>query len=382
VREQDPNTLLVQFGSGAPDVAQILPELQDLFPGLRMPAPSDPEGARFRLFDSMVSFFRTVAQGQPLVLVLDDLQAADAPSLLLLRFVASEMDDARVLIVGLYRDDGSENPQLTSTVAEVARNVAARQISLAGLERSDVARLIETTVDAQVPPALGGQVGAILGTEGTTAGRITPQGVPGTEPMRPGNVFRREGEYWSITFEGETLRLKDPKGLRYLAQLLANPGREFLALEMVTAGRASIGSVSARALRDDTGYTLRRDPGGSDELLDAQATEEYRRRLQELESEIDEAEERADGERAARARDERDLVARELTVAIGIGGRARKAPSDAERARVNVTKAIKAALARIRDERPALWRHLVNTIRTGTFCSYAPDPRVPTSWHV
>ena len=67
---------------------------------------------------------------------------------------------------------------------------------------------------------------------------------------------------------------------------------------------------------------------------------------------------------------------------MGLGGRARKAPSDAERARVNVTKAIKAALARIRDQRPALWRHLANTIRTGTFCSYAPDPRVPTTWHV
>jgi len=230
--------------------------------------------------------------------------------------------------------------------------------------------------------ALGRKVGAILGTEGAARGRVTPKSGPGTEPLRAGNVFRREGEYWSITFEGETLRLKDSKGLHYLAQLLANPGREFLALELVTAGRAPNGSANVPALRGDTGYTVRRDPGGSGELLDAPAREAYRRRLQELESEIDEGEERADRERAARARDERDLLARELTVAMGLGGRARKAPSDAERARVNVTKAIKAALARIRDQRPALWRHLANTIRTGTFCSYAPDPRVPTTWHV
>src|SRR5439155_5745630 len=149
---QDPETLLVQLGSGAPDIAQVLPELRDQFPEVRVSASSDPEGARFRLFDSTVAFLRIAAGVQPLVLVLDDLQAADAPSLLLLRFVASEMDDAHVLVVGLYRDDVPENPQLTSTVAEVARNVATRQISLSGLGRPDVATLIETTVDARVPP--------------------------------------------------------------------------------------------------------------------------------------------------------------------------------------------------------------------------------------
>src|SRR5437870_2453176 len=212
--------------------------------------------------------------------------------------------------------------------------------------------------------ALGQKVRTILRTDGGGPALTTPQGASGTVAVHRANVFRREGEYWSITFEGETLRLKDSKGLRYLAELLANPGREFLALELVTAGRVSNGSANARALRDDTGYSVRQDPGGSGELLDASARQAYRRRLQELESEIDEAEKHADRERAARARDERDLLAHELTIAIGIGGRARRTPSDAERARVNVTKAIKAALARISDQRPALWRHLANTIRT------------------
>ena len=230
--------------------------------------------------------------------------------------------------------------------------------------------------------ALGQKIGAMLGTEGTRLGAVTMQDGSAKEPVRRGNVFRREGEYWSITFEDETFRLKDSKGLHYLAELLANPGREFLALDLMTAGRATRSGANARALRSETGYTLRGDPGGSGELLDTRAKEAYRGRLQELESEIDEAEERADHERAARALDERDLLARELAVAIGIGGRDRRAPSDAERARVNVTKAIKTALARIREQEPALWHHLANTIRTGTFCSYVPDPRVPTTWHV
>src|SRR5439155_1256297 len=85
VRDQDPETLLVQLGSGPPDIAQLLPELRDQFPEVRVSASSDPEGARFRLFDSTVAFLRIAAGVQPLVLVLYDLQAADAPSLLLLR---------------------------------------------------------------------------------------------------------------------------------------------------------------------------------------------------------------------------------------------------------------------------------------------------------
>ena len=77
-----------------------------------------------------------------------------------------------------------------------------------------------------------------------------------------------------------------------------------------------------------------------------------------------------------------DFLARELAAAVGLGGRSRRTPSDAERARVNVTKAIKAALARIGEESPDLGRHLATTIRTGTFCSYGPDPRVPMTWQV
>src|SRR6266516_2600557 len=138
VRDQGPETLISQFGSGAADIAWMIPEIQDLLPELGAPAALDSEGARFRLFDSTTTFLRNVGRAQPLLLVLDDLHAADAPSLLLLRFVASELDDAHILIVGLYRDDVPDNPQLTSTVAEVARNVATRQISLSGLGRHDV----------------------------------------------------------------------------------------------------------------------------------------------------------------------------------------------------------------------------------------------------
>jgi hypothetical protein len=67
---------------------------------------------------------------------------------------------------------------------------------------------------------------------------------------------------------------------------------------------------------------------------------------------------------------------------VGLGGRDRRAASSAERARVNVTRAIRAALGRIAEHSPALGRHLEATVRTGTFCSYVPDPRLPLTWQL
>jgi tetratricopeptide (TPR) repeat protein len=202
------------------------------------------------------------------------------------------------------------------------------------------------------------------------------------EPTQGGNVFRREGEYWSIRFDLDVFLLRDSKGLRYLAQLLGSPARQFLALELMTAGAGSGSEVTSapdvRGRRREPELRLSSDRTG--EILDAKAKEAYRRRLEELQDELDEAEGWGDPERAARASGEMDFLARELAAAIGLGGRDRRAPSDAERARVNVTKAIKTAIARIGEHSPELAHHLASTIRTGTFCSYVPDPRLPANW--
>jgi len=227
------------------------------------------------------------------------------------------------------------------------------------------------------------KVAALLEEEG-----ISPLAGAGSRPPPPSPrsgpyVFRREGEYWSIRFERDAFRLKDSKGLRYLAQLLGSPAREFLALELLTAGLGSGSTRDAvRVDRDRRESGLRLSSGKTGEILDPQAKDAYRRRLEELQDELKEAEGWADSERAARAREEMEFLARELAGAVGLGGRDRRAPSDVERARVNVTKAIKAAEARIGEHSPALARHLAITIRTGTFCSYIPDPRFPPTWQL
>lgn len=122
--------------------------------------------------------------------------------------------------------------------------------------------------------------------------------------------------------------------------------------------------------------------GDAGDILDPEAKAAYRRRLEELEDELLEAESWNDTGRVARAREERDFLAREVAAAVGLGGRNRRAASASERARISVTRAIRGALLRIREHSPALGRDLTASVKTGTFCSYNPDPRLPVTWRL
>ncbi len=177
------------------------------------------------------------------------------------------------------------------------------------------------------------------------------------------NVFRREGDYWSVVFAGRTVRVRDLKGMRYLAQLLIHPGREFHVLDLVAAE-----SGQRTALAD------------AGEILDEQAKGAYRRRLAEIEDDIEQARALTDAGREAQADAERDFLVRELARAVGLGGRDRRAASASERARSGVTRAVRQAIARLGEHHPELGEHLSRAIRTGTHCAYAPEPGTPAAW--
>jgi hypothetical protein len=115
-------------------------------------------------------------------------------------------------------------------------------------------------------------------------------------------------------------------------------------------------------------------------LLDAQAKQAYRRRLTEIEEDIEEARAFEDAERAAQAEAERDFLILELARAVGLGGRDRRVGSASERARASVTRSVRQSMARIRDYHPTLGEHLDRAVRTGTYCAYLPDPRIPVKW--
>jgi tetratricopeptide (TPR) repeat protein len=199
---------------------------------------------------------------------------------------------------------------------------------------------------------------------------------PLAQPVAGGNVFRREGDYWSVIFGGRTVRLRDLKGMRYLARLLADPGREYHVLDLVAAETDRVAKVN-RTQSEDLPRSLLGDAG---EVLDARAKDAYRRRLAEIDDDLEQARAIGDAERAAQADTERDFLVHELARAFGLSGRSRRAASASERARAGVTRAIRQVIARIGEHHPQLGEHLNHTIRTGTYCSYAPDPRAPLDW--
>jgi hypothetical protein len=178
------------------------------------------------------------------------------------------------------------------------------------------------------------------------------------------------------------VRLRDTKGLRHLAQLLAHPGREFHVIDLEAADRqaapAAIGS--SRSGTGEPQLTVRPDLGDAGFLLDAAAKAAYQRRIKDLRAELDEADAFHDPARAAKIRAELDFLVAELAQAVGLGGRDRRAASHAERARLNVTRAVRAAMANLARNNPSLGRHLAATIRTGRYCSYTPDPAAPITW--
>ena len=214
---------------------------------------------------------------------------------------------------------------------------------------------------------------AALTVERSATGTIYPKVQNAPQDLR----FTQEGEYWTIVYNGTTSRLKSSKGLGFLAQLLSAPGREFHVLDLVNA-RQGPGVARDRSTRDLQTEGL----GDAGDVLDQEAKTAYRKRIAELREEIEEADGFNDPIRSERAQEELEALVAQISGAVGLGGRDRKAGSIAERARISVTKTIKDALRKISDNDPTLGSHLVSTIRTGTYCSYNPDPRAPVKWQI
>jgi tetratricopeptide (TPR) repeat protein len=169
--------------------------------------------------------------------------------------------------------------------------------------------------------------------------------------------LERDGEMWACTSGGESFRLKNTKGVRMLARLVADPGREIHVLDL-SGVPPSEGAI---------------DGGDAGEVLDPVAKKQYRRRVEELEQEIAEARSFSDAGREERAREELDFIAAELSRAFGLSGRERRAGSAAERARVNVQRRLRDAVKRISEHCPAAGKHLDWALKTGTFCIYDPS---------
>lgn len=173
----------------------------------------------------------------------------------------------------------------------------------------------------------------------------------------------RDGEDWVLSAGDEHARLRDGRGLHYLRALLAAPGQEIRSLDLAAGGAGMA-------------------PSGLGPLVDQAARGAYQRRLNAVTAELDRADQAGDSQAAQRAEAERQALLRELRGAAGLGGRARNSSPEAERARVNVTRTLRAVIDRIALAAPGASAHLRASIRTGGSCRYDPAPGGPDRWVV
>ena len=179
-------------------------------------------------------------------------------------------------------------------------------------------------------------------------------------------TFRKDGPTWTIELGGHTARVKDLKGLRYLHRMLAAPGREFHVLDLV--------AVEAGTVR----------LAGNDGLpvLDDASRAAYRRRLADIDDDIEDASRFNDLGRIAKAEADREYLVNELARAVGIAGRERQTGGSAERARTAVARTLRYALDELAVQHRLAADHIRAGLRTGTYCSYTGDPIAGVSWTI
>ena len=252
VRDADASVLRAQLGRSAPEVAHLLPELRELYPDLAEPSALDSDGARFRLFEATASFLREAASTQPLLIVLDDVHAADAPSLLMLEFVTGELADARVLLLAAYRDtEVDPRDPLASMLAGLARRAGTR-LALSGLPRPDVAAYIGASVAVEPPESL---IAAIADeTEGN--------------PLFVGEIVRLLAAEGRLTEEvGSSWRLAIPETVKEVV------GRRLRGLSEACRGTLDVASAIGREFPLDLLERIDgRTAGAQLELLDEAIT--------------------------------------------------------------------------------------------------------------
>lgn len=175
-------------------------------------------------------------------------------------------------------------------------------------------------------------------------------------------TLSRDGAWWVAACDGTSVRLRDSKGLRYLAELVAVPGTERHALDLVDRieGLAVDGQPDRRAL------------GDAGDLIDTRARTAYRHRIEALRVDVDDALEEGRLDTAEALQAELDALVVQLAQAFGLGGRKRVAGSAAERARLNVTRALRSALTRLSEAFPGPGAVLDRSVRTGLYCTYEP----------
>ncbi|MGI8794557.1 MAG: hypothetical protein ACR2H3_15520 [Acidimicrobiales bacterium] len=192
-------------------------------------------------------------------------------------------------------------------------------------------------------------------------------------------TFRAEGGSRIVGMGEITIAVRDLKGYQYIERLLAEPDREFHVLDLVGRASAASNSVAGSAEGLDL---VSAGVGAGLPAIDEAARSAYRRRLADIEDDLDDARACNDQGRIELAERDREYLLAELGRAVGLDGSPRMTGGSAERARTSVARSIRYALDRLREHDELLAGHLDQGIHTGTYCRYVGDPLVQVEWRL
>jgi DNA-binding SARP family transcriptional activator len=231
-------------GTGASSLLALVAEPQESSSVPTSPAP-ESQGARFQLFDAVARLLRASADTQPVLIVLDDLHASDAPSLLLLQFLAGQLGDAPVMLVGLYRDDDlGGNAALSACLAALAREQATRRMRLTGLSVADTEALIDAITGRQVSATIARTIHAETEGNPLFIGEIVRllEAEGRLEQSRDQSLGRSQLPDTVREVIGQRIRRLSPAGRRLLsaASIL---GREFAVRDLAAVAETEDDAV-------------------------------------------------------------------------------------------------------------------------------------------
>ncbi|MGE0821617.1 MAG: AAA family ATPase [Candidatus Binatia bacterium] len=286
-------------------------------------------------------------------------------------FDTQDLQDTTALLSSLGSEKANQRTKGKKQNSEQAESV---RLQAQGLSEPFVSSLRPLVYSFSQSPVPSPQSLSTLSSLQPTVSSLSQSSTP--------NLFRPEGDYWTVSFANTTCRLKDARGLHFIAHLLQHPHQEVHVLTLITMGaEINDGPTTGPSFQDSRiPFAHLDEHSDAGELLDPRARAAYKQRLRELREELAEAQQFHDLGRSQQLAAEIDFLTHELARAVGLGGRVRRVGSHAERARVNITRAVKIALRKISEHHPALGQHLATTIKTGTYCSYTPDIRLPITW--
>ena len=158
--------LRAALGAGGGELTRLIPELPSIVGELPPPAEADPDTERHRLHTAVGHLLAWTSRARPVLLVLEDVHWADAPSLLLMRHLARS-SDACVLLVATFRDIDAEVPEvLSETLADLRRSEEVVRLRLPGFSGEEVGEFVRRATGEDLSPeldALAGQLHDLTG---------------------------------------------------------------------------------------------------------------------------------------------------------------------------------------------------------------------------